>query len=481
MIRLLNIDLFIAAGEIYLIWVLLVIILVGLVSEIRVVLRLLVLVLIVELVLQLDGCIMLRGALVFNGHWYFNKLGTLFIVLMNIIFIVIVIQSIYFVKLERRIGFELFLLMFLGFFSLVCLIRANDFVLFYLCLEWYSLCMYVLANIGRISNFGTEAGLKYYVLGALSSGFSLFGFLVCYGMTGLTIYNDYEIFMLCENGERLVVGVFFMSVGLLFKLGVAPFHVWVPDIYEGSSTLVTMYFSLLPKIGLLCVFLRLNNSVFYELHSKGFVYLCCIVLVSLLTGTIGGLFQSKMKRLMAYSSIAHGGYLLMPLILLTHFGLFGFSVYIIIYVLMVVNVFSILLCIRGITVDRVFKLIVRLGIIMKSKYYLGMGLMISVLSLAGFPPFAGFYSKVCVFISLIGSGNYSLFFCMVFFSVIGGIYYLRLVRMLCFNRERWVNMRGISSIAGYLISFFTHIIVFFSIYNIPVILLCQSEMLYGLL
>jgi NADH-quinone oxidoreductase subunit N len=469
MFTLYEIDFVFAVGEIYLLWVGLLLLLIGLLKCTYVILRLVGFVLGIELLFQLDT-VLLPDVIVWNYHWKIDAMGNFCSLLMCIILLLLVGSIGKYIKLESVRRYELFLLFFWGFYGLLCLLKSNDLVLFYLNLEWYSLCMYILASIGRVSNLGTEAGLKYYVLGALSSGFFLYGFSIWYGLSGVTIYQDIDFLLVCGAVPIIHFGFFFICVGLLLKLGVVPFHIWVPDVYEGSSTLVTMFFSLIPKIGLLGSILKIVMVIYAEYYLYNTVLLGIVICLSILIGTLCAVFQTKIKRLLAYSSIVHSGYLLVPIMLSTFLSMMSFLFYIVLYELMVLNVFNILIGIRGKVLGRLLKLIVRLGVLVKGRGFVGLALLMSVLSLAGFPPFAGFYSKLYLFIVAMEDENYLLFFVMIVATLISAIYYLRLIRMLCFMKVGWYNVVEYESVHGLGISFISHFLLFFTFYNMPIML-----------
>jgi NADH:ubiquinone oxidoreductase subunit 2 (subunit N) len=255
-------------------------------------------------------------------------------------------------------AFEYMILLLLSTGSMLFMISSYDFLSFYLTLELQSLCFYVLAASKRNSEFSTEAGLKYFLLGAFSSGIFLFGCSMIYGFTGLTNFGDLaKVFTglndsagilggftsLSGQSTGVMIGMIFLAVGFLFKLTAAPFHMWAPDVYEGSPTPFTAFFSIVPKIALFAVFLRLFFWSFYDFMLPWQKILFFSSFASMIVGALAALGQQKMKRLLAYSSIGHVGYLLLGICCATPEGFESFLIYLMIYILMTINLFALLL------------------------------------------------------------------------------------------------------------------------------------------
>jgi NADH-quinone oxidoreductase subunit N len=467
------VDILFVVGEMYMLYAGLFLLVLGVFTTVRVVIRMMGLVLVFSLLLQFGSFFSDCEVLFLRCHWNIDMNGTFCSILMIVVFMVMLGGGVQVVK-GRVMGYEIFVLMYFGLVALILLLRCNDFLLVYICLELYSLCMYVLVVMGRITNFTVEAGLKYFVVGVVSSGLFLLGLLVCYGSVGTVMYGDIELVLGVEYGSGLVLGGFLMSVGIFVKLGVAPFHAWVVDVYEGSVTLVTMYLMVIPKLGLFFLLMKLSVGVFYEMRVVLIPFIVVLALISLLFGTVGGLFQDKFKRLMAYSSIANGGYLLVLLGSVGNLGIIYFYIYIFIYVFMVMMVFSVILVVGGYGSDRMLKLIGRLGLVLKSRYFMGVSLMVGILAMAGFPPFMGFFGKLCVFLVILDGYDYFLLLFVVIASVISAVYYLRVIRMMVFSRLRWGNIQGCSNFMGYIISIFTHVIMLFPVYNLSFIYICMQ-------
>lgn len=470
----LDLDLLIAAGELYMVWIILVLVVLGLFDCLTLVARLSLFSLAMELFLQVDG-FCLKGSIVGKYHWIFDQFDNILVVLILTVLMFILIVSISYMRYEGIKIYEIIILMLIGTIGLFGVIRSYNFIILFLSLECYSLCMYAIANIGRVSNFGTEAGLKYYVLGAISSGFFLYGVSICYGMVGSVAYQDFSLFLTCDVGTSLYVGLFFIGSSFLLKIGLAPFHVWVPDVYEGVTTFVSMFFSLIPKVGLLSGFVKLIWGIFHNIHPMCYEFLGFVGVSSMFFGTMGALWQSKVKRLLAYSGIVNMGYLMMPLIILTYSGVVGFFFYLIVYEYTLLNIFCIVIGLRGYTLGRVVKLLVGLKYLLKSRYVACVCLIVSVLSLGGIPPMAGFYGKVCLLFALLDVQGYLGCLFIIIFSMISAIYYLRILRIVFFTKGQWANLYGYSVGVGLIISVLTHFLFMFNIYSMGLVLACYGE------
>jgi NADH-quinone oxidoreductase subunit N len=473
------IDSFFVVGDLYLLVSGLVVLITGIFVGARIVVRLMMIILVFGFFMQVDGFIWgVTDVLLLDGHWQVDRVGTFCGIVLIVVLFVVLGESMFLLKGGFKVSYEIFILMYYGMVALFMLIRCNDLLLLYICLELYSLCMYILVVMGRVSNLTVESGLKYFIMGVVSSGLVLLGIMLCYGSVGSLNYNDIEIFLSVVDSFQLVVGGFLLSMGLFVKMGIAPFHMWVPDVYEGSTTIITMYLVIIPKLGLFFLFMKLSVGVFYEIKVVLLPFFVLVAILSLCFGTIGGLFQDKIKRLMAYSSIANSGYLLILMLLMNNLGLFYFYLYIFIYALMILNVFTVMLSVVGYGSFRLVRVISRFSVLLKSRCFVGTSLTIGLLGLAGFPPFMGFFSKLCVFLIVLDGYNYLLFLLVVLASIVSAIYYLRVIRMLIFNRGKWGNLVGCSEFMGYVMGISTQMILLFPVYNKPFVYLCM--MLVGI-
>jgi NADH-quinone oxidoreductase subunit N len=299
------------------------------------------------------------------------------------------------------------------------MIAANDLISLYVGLELQSLALYVLASFQRDSLRSTEAGLKYFVLGALASGMLLYGASMVYGFSGTTSFD-----MLAKNfadggtvSIGLIIGVVLIAVGLAFKVSAVPFHMWTPDVYEGSPTPVTAFFSVAPKIAAMALFVRVMVGPFGGLLNEWRQVIWFISVASMLLGAFAAINQRNIKRLMAYSSIGHVGYALIGLAAGTAIGVRGILVYLAIYLFMNIGTFTIILCMRR--NGKLVEGIDDLAGLSRTQPGLALAFAIFMFSMAGIPPLAGFFAKVYVFLAAIDAGLYALAVIGVLASVVG--------------------------------------------------------------
>jgi proton-translocating NADH-quinone oxidoreductase chain N len=367
---------------------------------------------------------------------------------------------------------ESILLILLSTCSMLCLISAYDCMTLYLALELQSLCFYVLAASNRRSELSTEAGLKYFVLGAFSSGILLFGCSTLYGLTGVT--NWEQLAILNSTNNSVYLGILFLAVGFLFKMTAVPFHMWAPDVYEGSPTYVTAFFATVPKIALLAAMVRVFSYSCVDSTWQMLFAICSCA--SMLVGALAGLVQSKVKRLLAYSSIAHVGYLLIGLACGTFEGIQALFLALAIYVVMTVNMFAGLLALPQQRHHR----IVDLSGLSSWNPVLAATLAFTLFSFAGIPPLAGFFSKYAVFLAACGCGAYLLALIGVVSSVISCYYYLRLIKVMYFDARVCLpsfsvntlvfNRHLLSRAHSYVLGVTTLVILCFCVYPSPILI-----------
>ena len=284
-------------------------------------------------------------SIVSNNYTIFIKM---IILICIILFLVISIET---VEKEFSERFEFLMLIALTTFALLILVSTNDIITFYLSIEMQSLCLYVLAAFKRSSQLSTEAGLKYFVLGAFSSSFLLFGMSLIYGFTGSTNFAEISKSILnSTNLENIpntfILGFILILCGFLFKLTAVPFHIWSPDVYEGAPLLVMIFFSTIPKLAIFCFFTKLIYTTFFDLYFIWQPILIITAALTILFSSIAALYQKKIKRFLAYSSINHVGYMLMSLGTGTLLGVHSFFVYIFIYILTMFTFFNILISLK---------------------------------------------------------------------------------------------------------------------------------------
>jgi len=419
------------------------------------------------------------NTLVIDAFTYFSKITLLLSTASTLL------MSLQYFKQETINTFESVVLILLSTCSMLFMISAYDLIAIYLTIELQSLCFYVIAASKRTSEFSTEAGLKYFILGAFSSGILLFGCSLIYGFTGTTNLEELAKMFTIQNlnwvsncssdsgptattivtaaqhrlwssstiltqSSGVFMGILFLAVGFLFKITAVPFHMWAPDVYEGSPTFVTAFFAIAPKIALLSNMLRVFVFSVYDPTWQQLFILCSIASMTL--GAVAGLAQNKVKRLLAYSSIAHVGYLLIGFSCGTLEGVQSLLIGIFIYVLMTINAFAIVLSCFGFRLGSMnirvskkrysarLKYISDLGALARTNPILAITLSITMFSYAGIPPLAGFCSKFYLFFAALGSGAYLLALVGVVTSVISCFYYIRFVKVMYFDTPNTWNL-----------------------------------------
>ena len=319
-------------------------------------------------------------------------------------FLVLGISSNY-LKTFKIFKIEYPILILSSVLGMMIMISSNDLMVFYMGLELQSLALYVLATFNRDQLKSSEAGLKYFVLSALSSGLLLYGCSLIYGFSGSTNF-DVIANQLTSNEYALTFGIVFILVGLAFKISAVPFHMWAPDVYEGSPTTVTLFFTMVPKIAALTVFIRFLYVPFLNLIDQWQMIIVFLSIASMIFGAIAAIGQTNIKRLVAYSSIGHIGYTLAGLATGSNDGIQSSIIYISIYVVMNLALFSCLLMLRR--NDQYYEDIDDLSGLSKNHPLLSLSLLIILFSLAGIPPLAGFFAKFYVFKAVIEQSMYFL-------------------------------------------------------------------------
>jgi NADH-quinone oxidoreductase subunit N len=361
---------------------------------------------------------------------------------------------------EKIARFEFPVLILLATTGMLMMISANDLISLYIGLELQSLALYVVASFKRDTVASSEAGLKYFVLGALSSGMLLYGCSMIYGFSGTTSFGQLAAsFAGGEYSIGIIIGIVFVSVGLAFKCSAVPFHMWTPDVYQGAPTPVTAFFSVASKIAAIALFVRFLIEPFGGLASEWRQIIQFIAIASMLLGAFAAINQRNIKRLMAYSSIGHVGYALIGLAAGTADGVRGVLIYMAIYLVMNLGTFAVILCMRR--DGKMVEGIDELAGLSKTQPALALALGIFMFSMAGIPPLAGFLSKLYVFMAAIDAGLYSLAVIGVVTSVVGAFYYLRIVKLMyfddstgVFDRPIGVEMRGVLVVAAVLVLLF---------------------------
>ena len=329
--------------------------------------------------------------------------------------------------------FEYPILVALAVVGMMVMVSAGDLMALYMGLELQSLALYVVASLRRDSVKSTEAGLKYFVLGALSSGLLLYGASLTYGFTGTTLFAGIIEATAHEPSLGLLFGLVFLIAGFAFKVSAAPFHMWTPDVYEGSPTPVTAFFATAPKVAAMALFARVVHDAFGGIVGDWQQIVAFLSVVSMFLGAIAAIGQKDIKRLMAYSSIAHMGFALMGLAAGTAFGVQAMLIYMAIYVTMNVGTFAFIL---GMERDgRPVTNIDSLKMYSKQQPLRALAMLVLLFSLAGVPPMVGFFGKFYVLRAAYDGGLAWLAVAGVIASVIGAFYYLRIVYYMYFGEE----------------------------------------------
>jgi NADH-quinone oxidoreductase subunit N len=347
-------------------------------------------------------------------------------------FLVLVISSNY-LKTFKIFKIEYPILILSSVLGMMVMISSNDLMVFYIGLELQSLALYVLATFNRDQLKSSEAGLKYFVLSALSSGLLLYGCSLIYGFSGSTNF-DVISNQLNSTNYVLTFGIVFILVGLAFKISAVPFHMWAPDVYEGSPTSVTLFFTMVPKIAALTVFIRFLYVPFLNLIDQWQMIIIFLSIASMLFGAIAAIGQTNIKRLIAYSSIGHIGYTLAGLTTGSNEGIQSSIVYITIYVIMNLAFFSCLLMLKR--NNQYYEDIDDLSGLSKNHPLLSLSLLVILFSLAGIPPLAGFFAKFYIFTAVLEQSMYFLAIVGLLSTVIAAFYYLRIIKIIYFDKEK---------------------------------------------
>jgi NADH-quinone oxidoreductase subunit N len=411
----------------------------------------------------------------FNDQFNIDLASTFFKILLVLSTLGCALISLRYLEYKKVNSFEYFVLILLALLGMFCLVSSNELLILYVSIELMSLSFYILAAYKRNSEFSCEAGLKYFILGAFSSGLLLFGISMLYGFTGLS--NIEEISRLltgmnslsnseCHNG--ILIGIFFISVSLLFKIAATPFHMWAPDVYEGSPTPVTALFSTVPKIAIFSLLLKLFYFAFYDYIYFWQPFFLYCALLSMIVGSLGALYQKKVKRLMAYSGIANVGYMLAGFAGGSVESVYALIFYLIIYVITTICFFSFLLGLHTQKDSKLSALIVDFTDLGKINPVLAFSVCLILFSMLGLPPLVGFFGKFYLFLVMIQSKFYFIAISGILLSVVAAFYYIRLIKIMFF--ERFLSCKVYSrmcTINAYVLSYILFFIVFLFSYPHP--------------
>lgn len=394
---------------------------------------------------------------IISSYLLYNNNSIVFLkVFFSLILIVLIKISYNYLLCKNIKSFELYIFFLISLISLILLIMSYDFIMAYLAIELQGLCSYILVAMNKSNNKSIESSLKYFVLGSFASSLLLLGIALIYWSTGMSNFKDISDLMQLSLGleffdQIFLLGILFVTIGLFFKISVAPFHLWLPDVFYGSSKVIVLFFSLLPKMALLTLFFKLHYLLLIKsnLDSKHF-YIYFIIL-SLIFGISGALKVEKLNKLIAYSSISHMGFILCTI--LTN-SLNIFLIYIVIYSLILISIFIIFLSLVNPLTGKSINNINQLIYLKKINYIYFISLILSFFSISGIPPLSGFFSKFFIFISLINYNWNLLTLIMLLFSVISCFYYLRIIKLVSFNNSKnWFLINVLDKNLSYILGF----------------------------
>ena len=369
----------------------------------------------------------------FNESYKIDYFSNLMKIIAIVATIFVLISSFSYLKSLKIFKIEYPILIASSLLGILVMISSMNLIVFYIGLELQSLALYVLASFNRDQIKSSEAGLKYFVLSALSSGLLLYGCSLIYGFTGSTDFITISQF-LSNDSFGIKFAIVFILVGLAFKISAVPFHMWAPDVYEGSPTTVTLFFALIPKVAIIAVLIKILYIPFFNLIDQWQVIIIFLSISSMTFGAIAAIGQKNLKRLMAFSSIGHMGYALAGIATGTNQGIESSITYIIIYITMTLGFFVCLLMIKK--NDLYYENIEDLSGLSKSHPILSICFLIMLFSLAGIPPLAGFFGKFYIFLAVIEQKMYFLAIVGLIATVISAFYYLRIIKVIYFDEEK---------------------------------------------
>nr|YP_010394981.1 NADH dehydrogenase subunit 2 [Phytophthora cambivora]DAZ89418.1 TPA_asm: NADH dehydrogenase subunit 2 [Phytophthora cambivora] len=418
----------------------------------------------------------LNGVLIINNFTQFIK-----VILILSTIVCFLIQQKYLIQQKINL-YEINILMLISLLGLMLLISSNHFITLYLAIELQSLSFYILTSTQKKSILSVEAGLKYFILGSIASGFILFGSSIIYVITGSLNFNN--IFLILSNINfldninlliSLSYGLIFILVGILFKIGASPFHFWLPDVYEGAPNNISSFFAIVPKIAFIGILIRLFFDTFFNISYFFEIFFYIIAFLSMLIGALSALQQKKIKRLLAYSSISHVGFILIgftsnmlnniPFILL----------YVIIYIITSINLWTSYLSLN--INHKPIKYLTDLSNIYSINKLIAIIIILNIFSLAGIPPLAGFFAKLFIFFSAIKNNYFSLVFFGIIISVLSSFYYLKIIKIIYFEKIlRKMYISQLNKMQSIILLINTQFILFLFLY--PNILLVNLNKIY---
>jgi len=374
-----------------------------------------------------------NSALAFNGSFIRDPMGDVLKLFSFLVLGIVYIYAKFFLRQFRMFRADFYTLSLFALLGVMLLISANSLVMVYLGLELISLSSYALVAFDRDSRIGSEAAMKYFVLGSMASGMLLYGMSMIYGATGtMDLYQVANAVKSVGSDDPLLVfGLVFLVAGLAFKLGVVPFHMWIPDVYQGAPVATTLFISSVPKMAAFAMAFRLLQTGLGEMQADWSQMLSILAVFSIVLGNLAAIAQTNIKRMLAYSTISHMGFVLLGLLPGTASGYGAGMFYVIVYSLMSAAAFGmvVLLSARGVEADKLddFK-----GLNQRNSWYAAVMAMV-MFSMAGVPVFVGFFAKWMVIKAALDAGLMWLAIVAVVFSVVGAFYYLRVVKLMYFD------------------------------------------------
>jgi NADH-quinone oxidoreductase subunit N len=418
----------------------------------------------------------MNGVLIINDFTQFVKM-----VLILTSIICFLIQKKYLIQ-QKINSYEINILLLISLLGLMVLISSNHFITLYLAIELQSLSFYILTASQRKSILSVEAALKYFILGSIASGFILFGSSILYVVLGSLNFSN--IFLILSNINYLentdllisiIYGFIFIIIGLLFKIGVAPFHFWLPDVYEGAPNNITAFFAIVPKIAFIGILIRFFFDIFFHISFFFELFFYITAILSMLIGSLSALQQKKIKRLLAYSSISHVGFILIGFTSNLLNNIPYILLYIIIYIIMSINLWTSYISLN--INHKPIKYLTDLSGLYNINGLISIIMILNIFSLAGIPPLAGFFSKLFIFYSGIKNGYFSLIFFAVIISIISSFYYLKIIKIVYFEKiSKKIFLDKINKIQSIILLINTQIIVFLFLF--PNIILVNLNKIY---
>ena len=374
------------------------------------------------------------GGLTFADTYVKDSLSDLLKLSICLVNVLVLLYSSAYLRARQLMQGEFYVLAIFATLGMLIMVSAYHFLTLYLGLELLSLCLYAMVAMQRDSAFATEAAMKYFILGAIASGMLLYGMSIIYGITGSLALGEVAVAVSMSTGNETILsfGLVFLIIGIGFKFGAVPFHMWLPDVYHGAPTAMTLFIAAAPKIAAFAMLVRLLVEGLIDLHSDWQDMLIMLAVLSMIVGNVVAIAQTNLKRMLAYSTISHVGFLLMGVLSGTQEGFAASLFYTLIYALMTLGAFGMILLLsrQGYEAENIedFK-----GLSRKQPWFALM-MMILMFSMAGIPPLAGFYAKLLVIKSVIDVDLLSVAIVAVITSVIGAFYYLRVIKVMYFDK-----------------------------------------------